>query len=73
MKTADIRALSTEEIAARLDDTRDEYFRMRFQIQTGQLTDHSRLKLTRQEIARLATILRERELAAELQGVTDEQ
>lgn len=73
MRPSEIRALSTEEIAARLDDARDEYFRLRFQIQTGQLTDHSRMKLTRREIARLATILRERELAAELQGVIDEQ
>lgn len=73
MRPSEIRALSTEEIAARLDDMRDEYFHLRFQVQTGQLTDHSRLRLTRREIARLATILRERELAAELQGVTDEQ
>lgn len=73
MRPSEIRALSTEEIAARLDDTRDEYFRLRFEMRTGQLSDHSRLKLTRREIARLATILRERELAAEMQGVTDEQ
>lgn len=72
MKTEEIRALSTEEIVAELDDTRDEYFRMRFRMSTGQLTDHSRLKLTRRRIARLATILRERELAAELRGAEDE-
>ncbi len=73
MKTDEIRALSTDEIAARLDDAKDEYFRMRFQISTGQLTDHSALRRIRRRIARFATILRERELAAELQGVTDEQ
>jgi large subunit ribosomal protein L29 len=73
MKAAEIRALSSEEIVARLDDARDEYFRIRFQIATGQLTDHSALRRTRKEIARLGTILRERELAAEMQGVTDEQ
>lgn len=72
MKTSEIRALSTEEIAARLDDARDEYFRMRFRMSTGQLTDHSQLKLARRQIARLATILRERELAAELQGAENE-
>jgi large subunit ribosomal protein L29 len=73
MKAADIRALSTEEIAARLEDTRDEYFRLRFQIATGQQTDTAALGRTRRDVARLATILRERELAAELQGVIDEE
>jgi large subunit ribosomal protein L29 len=67
MKTAEIRALSTDEIASRLDDARDNHFKLRFQFATGQLTDHSQLKIARQEIARLATILRERELAAELE------
>ncbi len=68
MKTAEIRALSTDEIASRLDEARDNYFKLRFQFATGQLTDHSQLKIGRTEIARLATILRERELAAELEG-----
>ncbi len=68
MKAADVRALSTEEIRARLEDAREEYFRLRFQFATGQLTDHSRLRLTRRDVARLATILRERELAAEIEG-----
>ncbi|NIS79305.1 MAG: 50S ribosomal protein L29 [Anaerolineales bacterium] len=68
MKPAEIRALSTEEMRTRLDEARDNYFRLRFQFSTGQLTDHSQLRIARQEIARLATILRERELAAELEG-----
>jgi large subunit ribosomal protein L29 len=68
MKTAEIRALSTDEIAARLDEARENYFKLRFQFATGQLTDHSQLKIARKEIARLATVLRERELAAELEG-----
>ena len=63
MKPADIRALSTEEIRARLEDSREEHFKLRFQYASGQLTDHSRLRIARQEVARLATILRERELA----------
>lgn len=73
MKPDEIRALSSEEIIARLDDARDEYFRIRFQIATGQLTDHSALRRTRKDIARLVTILRERELAAEMLGASDEQ
>lgn len=68
MKPDDIRALSTDELGARLDEAREEYFRLRFQFSTGQLTDHSRLQLTRREIARMATILRERQLAAEMAG-----
>ena len=68
MKPAEIRALSTEEIASRLDDARQAYQKMRFQVAVGQLTDLSQLQQARREIARLATILRERELIAEVQG-----
>lgn len=68
MKPVEIRALSTEEIRSRLDEARDNYFRLRFQFSSGQLTDHSQLRLARQDIARFATILRERELAVELEG-----
>jgi large subunit ribosomal protein L29 len=66
MKAEEIRALSTEEIRSRLDDAKDNYFRMRFQFATGQITDHSQIPIARREIARLATILRERELAEEI-------
>lgn len=66
MKPAEIRALSTEDIQSRLDDARENYFKLRFQFATGQLTDHSQLQIARREIARLATILRERELAAQI-------
>ena len=65
MKAAEIRALSTEEIRARLGEAREEYFKLRFQFASGQLTDTSRLRIARRNIARLATILRERELAEE--------
>jgi large subunit ribosomal protein L29 len=68
MKPAEIRALSIEEIQTRLDEARENYFRLRFQVSTGQLTDHSQLKIARQEIARFATILHEFELAAEIEG-----
>jgi large subunit ribosomal protein L29 len=68
MKPSEIRALTAAEIQARLDDAREAYFKLRFQFATGQLTDHSRLKLARREIARLATILREAELLAETKG-----
>ncbi len=68
MKAADIHALSTEEISSRIEEIREEYFKLRFQFSTGQLTDHSRFKLVRRDIARMETILRQRELAAELEA-----
>jgi large subunit ribosomal protein L29 len=68
MKPAEIRKLSEEKIRSELDDARESYFRLRFQFATGQLSDHNRLRIARVDIARLATILRERELEAELQG-----
>lgn len=66
MKPAEIRDLSTEEIRSRLEDARENYFKLRFQFASGQLTDHSQLRIARREIARFATIVRERELAMEI-------
>jgi large subunit ribosomal protein L29 len=68
VKVADIHTLSTEEIRANIEEKREEYFKMRFQFSTGQLTDHSKLKWIRRDIARLETILRQRELAIELEA-----
>jgi large subunit ribosomal protein L29 len=73
MKTKDIRALQTGEIETKLDDAREELFKLRFQITTGSQTDTSRLSIIRREIARLLTIMRERQLAAELQTVKAEE
>ena len=53
---------------ALLADTRHEYMNLRFQTVTGQLTDTSRLKQTRRQIATLETILRERELGITREG-----
>ncbi len=66
MQISEIRALGTPELEGRLEDAREELFKLRFQFRTGQLTDYSRLRATRQTIARMATVLRERELAAAL-------
>lgn len=67
-KAADIRGLSTQEIRARLNDAREELMRLRFQQATGELTDYTRLRKTRRDIARLLTILGERELEASMEG-----
>jgi len=64
MLISEIRALSTSEIEGKLDDAREEQFRLRFQFRTGQLTDYSRIVVSRRNVARLLTVLRERELAA---------
>jgi len=59
MKSSEIRALNPEEIKSRLADAREELMKLRFQQVTGQLTDTSRLRIVRRDIARMETILRE--------------
>jgi len=68
MKLAEIRLLSTEEVKTRLSDASNELMNFRFQVVTGQLTDTSRLKATRRQIAVYETILRERELGKKVEG-----
>ena len=57
MKTTEIRLLSTEEIKTKLADARNELMNFRFQVVTGQLTDTSRLKIIRRQIAVFETVL----------------
>jgi large subunit ribosomal protein L29 len=57
-----LRALSTDELAIKLREGKEELFNLRFQAATGQLENHGRLIAVRKEIARIYTILREREL-----------
>ena len=64
MKVEDIRKLSAEEIRTKITDARDELMKLRFQQVTGQLTDTSRLKILRRDVARMETILREMAHAA---------
>jgi large subunit ribosomal protein L29 len=65
MDAKEIRALSAEEIKAKIADTREELMKLRFQQVTGQLTDTSRLRTLRRDIARMETILTETQEAAE--------
>ena len=60
MKPSEIRALSDNELIARLNEAREELMKLRFQHATGELTDYTRLRHTRRTIARLLTILNER-------------
>lgn len=64
LKVEEIRKLAAEEILTKIIDARDEMMKLRFQQVTGQLTDSSRLKILRRDIARMETILRETERAA---------
>jgi len=68
MKTTEIRVLSIDEIRNRLSDARHELMNLRFQVVTGQLTDTSRMRVTRRNIARLETILTERVKAELTEG-----
>ncbi|MBW3575135.1 MAG: 50S ribosomal protein L29 [Actinobacteria bacterium] len=63
-KVTELRNLGDAELVERLDETRAELFNLRFQHVTGQLDNHARLGQLRREVARLNTLLREREIAA---------
>jgi large subunit ribosomal protein L29 len=60
---SELRNLQIGELATKLDDSHQELFNLRFQKATGQLANTSRRKQVRKDIARIKTILRERELA----------
>ena len=64
MKASEIRELTADELDRKLDETRQELFNLRFQNATGQLDNVARLPQVRREIARIETLLREREIAA---------
>ncbi|WP_028479365.1 50S ribosomal protein L29 [Nocardia sp. CNY236] len=59
---AELRELTEEELVARLRDSKEELFNLRFQMATGQLDNNRRLRVVRHEIARIYTVMREREL-----------
>jgi len=60
----ELRELNDTELEHRLDETKEELFNLRFQIATGQLENVARIPQVRREIARVETLLREREIAA---------
>ncbi len=64
MKIKEARALNTKELEHKLDESYKELFNLRFQWEAGQLGDHNRITVVRRDVARLKTILREREIAA---------
>ena len=61
-RPSELRELPDDELHARVDAAKEELFNMRFQLATGQLDNPMRIKEIRRELARLLTLLREREL-----------
>ena len=61
MKTDQIRALSNEELLKKLEEAHEELFNLRFQLSTRQLVNHREIPRVRRKIARMKTILAERE------------
>lgn len=60
--TGELRNLADDELVAKLREAKEELFNLRFQAATGQLESHGRLRAVRKDIARIYTIMREREL-----------
>lgn len=65
MKAETLRELSTEELNKKVVELKEELFNLRFQMATGQLENPMQLKQVRKDIARVKTVIREREIAAQ--------
>ena len=68
VKPSELRNLKPGEIETKLTDAQEELMKLRFQQVTGQLTDTSRLRILKREIARMQTILREQATAEVVEG-----
>ena len=64
-KATELRQLGDEELVGKLREAKEELFNLRFQAATGQLENNTRLKVVRKDIARIYTLMRERELGIE--------
>jgi large subunit ribosomal protein L29 len=62
LTAGNLRSSSLEELTSKLAEAKEELFNLRFQGATGQLESHGRLRAVRKEIARIYTVMREREL-----------
>lgn len=69
---AELRELSDEELVLRVREAKEELFNLRFQMATGQLDNNRRLRTVRHDIARIYTIMRERELGLSTAPTDDE-
>ena len=64
MNATEMRDLTYEELTEKLDEGKEELFNLRFQMATNQLDNTARLRQVRREVARIATVMREQEIAA---------
>ena len=64
MKANEIRELATSEIEMKIKSLKEELFNLRFQLATGQLENTARIREVRKAIARMKTVIREREISA---------
>ena len=60
--TGELRNLDNAELTEKLRESKEELFNLRFQLATGQLTNNRRLRTVKRDIARIYTVIREREL-----------
>jgi large subunit ribosomal protein L29 len=67
MKAKELKEMTTEELAEKLAETRQELFTLRFQSATGSLENAARMRLAKREIARILTVQREQELGLRLE------
>ena len=71
MARTNVRDLDDGALIEQVAESKDQLFKLRFQLATGQLTNHARLREVRRDIARLETELRAREIAA-AEALTEE-
>ncbi len=68
----ELRGAGDEELVSRLREAKQELFNLRFQVATGQLDNNRRLQTVRRDIARIYTVMRERELGITYEAVADD-
>ena len=66
MHAQEMRSWTAEDLQTRLDEAYQELFNLRRQLALGRLEDHNRITVVKRDVARIKTVLRERELSAEL-------
>jgi large subunit ribosomal protein L29 len=70
-KATELRELSDDDLLRRMEEAKEELFNLRFQRATGQLDNPARMKVLRREVARIATVIREREIERELDAIAE--
>ena len=72
MNTTDLRELTNEELMESLSEAKEEKFNLRFQVATNQLDNTARIKAVKKDIARIMTVMRERQVTVEAVATAEE-